>query len=353
MLSEKKQKNIKNDMNNIRSFITSVIMLIFISACSSDNDINEQSPQYLFFKPTLEWGSTKAQISSKMTDCSVLLDTNNELYFHSDEQIIAYSLKNDKLNTVVVIPSKTISLDEILQAFRGYKRLSQYDDLVFLDERSNTIAEIENSNGFYTISWSQYGLEMANAVDLGLSVKWSDVNLNIGYEDCAALSPENNLADRADHLNELFGWGDPTGEKRSKSWFDYPEINSISGTIYDIAKAKWGGKWRIATLSEFNELITACIWTWEEYNGKYGYKVTGPNGNHIFLTLTGYRQGESWLDSGAGFYWTGTIISTVGFTNPYALTFDKDKKGLNITVDGGLAYPYRYHGCAIRPVQDK
>ena len=116
----------------------------------------------------------------------------------------------------------------------------------------------------------------------------------MGFDDYAALTPENFQDDMTRYFNGLIGWGDPTGIKKSEIESDYPKASSISGTIYDVAKVKWGGKWRVATQSEFQELISACIWTWEERNGYYGYKVIGPNGNSIFLPTTGYRIGLSW-----------------------------------------------------------
>ena len=296
-------------MNKIKLFILSIMALacFSFSSCSDEGEnIGSSASQYLFFKPYMEWGSSKSQISSKMADSEVLLDKDNTLCYQSEDETIAYGFKNDKLNTIVVIPEATLSLDEILLAFKGYTLLSQYDNIVYLDEKSSTIAEIENSNGFYTISWSQYGLDMANAVDLGLSVKWADVNLDMGYDDNAALTPENIQDKVTRFFNGLIGWGDPTGVKKSEVEGDYPKTNSISGTTYDVAKAKWGGKWRIATQSEFQELITACIWTWEERNGCNGYKVTGPNGNSIFLPTTGFRRGLTWYDRGIGYYWTGT-----------------------------------------------
>ena len=176
-----------NNMKNIALLILSLMALACFSSCNDEGEDNA-IPQYLFFKPYIEWGSSKAQIASKMADCVVLLDTDNTLCYQSEGETIAYAFKNDKLSTVVVIPETALALDEIVLAFNGYTLLSQYDNVVYLNEQSNTIAEIENSNGFYTISWSQYDLDMANAVDLGLSVKWADVNLDMVYNDYASVS---------------------------------------------------------------------------------------------------------------------------------------------------------------------
>ena len=339
-------------MKNIAFSIMFLMALPCFYSCSDEGEDNhEKAPQYSFFKPSMEWGSSKMQIAQDMADCDALESSDNTLCYQSGDEIIAYAFKNDKLHTAVVIPDAELTLDDILSAFDGYTLLEQYNNLVYLDKQSNTIAEIEKSNGFYTISWSQYGLDMANAVDLGLSVKWADVNLDIGYADYAALTPENNQDDVTRFYNGLVGWGDPTGTKRSEYLLDYPDIKSISGSIYDVAKAKWGGKWRIATQSEYLELITACLWTWEERNGYYGYEITGPNGNSIFLPCTGYRRELSWYSSNKGYYWTGTMRPTSSHY-PYVLIFDAADKGLN-TTDTGLTDPFRSYGCAIRPVQER
>lgn len=338
-------------MDRIRFFIISLVGLVFLS-CSNEADYSDDFiPQYLFFKPTLEWGISKSQIAAKMADYEVLLDDDNTLCYKSGDETIAYSFKNNKLNTTVVIPNMTLSLDDISLAFNRYTLLSQYGNNVYLDEKSNTIAEIENSNGFYTINWSQYGLDMANAVDLGLSVEWADVNLDIGYDDFAALTPENNQDVVLKCFNGLIGWGDPTGGKKSEYVSDYPQINSISGTTYDIAKVKWGGKWRIPTKNDFQELISACRWVYEERNGCSGYKVIGPNGNDIFLPSTGYRRGWACYALERGYYWTGTMRSGTS-PYPYVLNFDSSSKGLNTTSVSGLVYPGKDYGCAIRPVRD-
>ena len=142
-------------MNKIKLFILSIMALacFSFSSCSDEGEnIGSSASQYFFFKPYMEWGSSKSQISSKMAGSDVLVDEDNTLCYQSEGETIAYGFKNDKLNTIVVIPKETLSLDEILLAFKSYTLLSQYDNLVYLDKNSNTIAEIENSNGIYTIN---------------------------------------------------------------------------------------------------------------------------------------------------------------------------------------------------------
>ena len=135
-----------------------------------------------------------------------------------------------------------------------------------------------------------------DAVDFGLSVKWASYNVG-------ATTPEE--------YGGYYGWADATGTKTSTNLDDYPSANppsEISGTEYDIARAKWGGNWRMPTSTEYKELLDSCTWTWTTQNGVKGYKVVGKNGNSIFLPAAGGRGGTEVLNVGSdGFYWSGTL----------------------------------------------
>lgn len=127
----------------------------------------------------------------------------------------------------------------------------------------------------------------AGAVDLGLSVKWATCNVG---------------AEKPEDLGDYYAWGET--EKKTEYTEDtykhaedkdgdgdfYDDLNNwedigsnISGTPYDVARAKWGGKWRMPTVEEAEELLGKCSWEWTTVNGTNGYTVTGPNGNSIFL----------------------------------------------------------------------
>jgi ribosomal protein L40E len=140
------------------------------------------------------------------------------------------------------------------------------------------------------------GARMPEAIDLGLSVRWASCNVGTA-------SPEG--------YGGYYGWADPTGTKTKTKLIYYPSANppsSISGTKYDIARAKWGGKWRLPTKAEQQELADKCTWTWTTQNGVNGYKVVGKNGNSIFLPAAGYRGGTDVVSVGTrGYYWSGTL----------------------------------------------
>ena len=171
-------------------------------------------------------------------------------------------------------------------------------------------------------------------VDLGLSVKWASCNVG-------ALFPED--------YGNYYAWGEtePKEEYTRENSLTYGlDISELQAQGYidsegnltpshDAATANLGGCWRMPTSEEWQELVDNCTWTWTGY----GYKVTGPNGNHIFLPAAGYRYGSSL--HGAGFYWSSTPDESI---YAYYLYFSS----------GGqyVGWSDRDYGLSVRPVSD-
>ena len=98
------------------------------------------------------------------------------------------------------------------------------------------------------------------------------------------------------------------------------------------------------TDEELEELIGKCDWEWTSQSGRNGYKVTGPNGNSIFLPAAGWRYGTSLIDAGGnGGYWSSPNAGNSLYA--YSLFFDS---GRRLVVWG-----YRGYGQSVRPVSDK
>lgn len=188
-----------------------------------------------------------------------------------------------------------------------------------------------------------------DAIDLGLSVKWASRNVD-------APSPEKT--------GGLYGWGDPTGKKVTTDLEQYPTPippEDICGTKYDIARAKWGGKWRLPSVQEMRELVQKCTWKWATYNGRDGMLVTGPNGNSIFLPAAGFvNERSSWntFDDDLnpsiqvdGYYWTGTLYGTEG-TDASRACFLFFNKWDEISFSKRTNYNFRSTGQSVRAVYD-
>lgn len=210
----------------------------------------------------------------------------------------------------------------ILEQVNGMKHVYRIDEVDRID-----IEEFTTDEDYY-----EY-------VDLGLSVNWAAVNLDIDSYDYAASAPEV--------LGGYYGWGDPTGRNHSKNEQDYPLYDhevSISGTDLDLLHNYWGGAWRLPTEAEAEELRTKCTWTWEELNGKPGYRVTGPSGKSIFLPTSSWRVGDtvdtSYLNT-HGYYWTGTNVTSYYVAQ---LAFSQKYQWY---------YNYRYNGYQMRGVRKK
>lgn len=185
-------------------------------------------------------------------------------------------------------------------------------------------------------------------VDLGLSVKWATCNVG---------------ATKAEEYGDYFAWGE-VEPKDYYHWDSYKWCNGSYDTqtkyctdIYygtvdnktvldlsdDAARANWGGSWRMPTDAELTELREQCTWTWTTQNGVYGRKVTGPNGNSIFLPAAGFRDGSSLCNAGSdGNYWS-SLLSTVRPDSAWRVLYFGSS---NV----GRGYDRRSYGFSVRPV---
>ena len=188
-------------------------------------------------------------------------------------------------------------------------------------------------------------------VDLGLSVKWASCNVG---------------ATQPWEYGGYYAWGE-TEEKSNYSYNTYKYYgrnntgitkyctNSSDGTVDnkttleptdDVATVKWGGTWRMPTRAEQIELRNNCTWTWTAINGVSGYRVTGPNGNSIFLPATGISGGQfttGFLQGSFGFYWSGSLSTVWSDHRAYNMNFGIGNYDFD-EVDE------RCTGLAIRPV---
>ena len=111
---------------------------------------------------------------------------------------------------------------------------------------------------------------------------------------------------------------------------------------YNVVSQSWGSNWKTPTRANFQELINYCTWTWESRDGVNGYKVTGKNGNSIFLPAAGLQKnGYGQSINSLMFYWTKNLYQS-GFA--YVLY------GSSTEYHTNTAYNTSTQNCSIRPV---
>ncbi|MDE6690132.1 MAG: hypothetical protein K2J86_09700 [Prevotella sp.] len=173
-------------------------------------------------------------------------------------------------------------------------------------------------------------------VDLGLpsGVKWATCNVG-------ASSPSD--------YGDYYAWGETTPkseyiEENCKTW--KKSLGGISGNSqYDAARANWGGSWRLPSNTECEELIKKCTWTWTSQGGYNGYKITGPNGNSIFVPAAGFRLGSSiYCAEDFGYYWSSTPYGSIAQRTSYYLGF--------FSSHHSVGWLNRNGGFSVRPVSD-
>ncbi len=168
-------------------------------------------------------------------------------------------------------------------------------------------------------------------VDLGLSVRWATCNLG---------------ADSPSDYGSYYAWGEtePKESYTSANSLTYGKsmdvIEEDSG--FDAANDTWGGFWRLPSKQEADELSLKCTHEWTTMGEHKGYKITGPNGNSIFLPAAGccYKS-KLYNAEVSGFYWTSTPHETINY-NAYELFI-----GVGMFSSSSN---YRYIGQSIRPV---
>ena len=200
-----------------------------------------------------------------------------------------------------------------------------------------------------TTNEDENGSNGVEAVDLGLSVKWA--NMNVG-------------AEKDSGFGSYFAWGE-VKPKKYYSWNTY--VWSRENTQFlvkysitdrktqldlsdDAARANWGGDWRMPTVDECEELVDPdkCTWEWITKDSVNGYKVTGKKtGNSIFLPITGFRFYDSvQFRAINGIYWTSTLY-TASPSKAWCIEFNFT----DVNVHYGNLSSNRFSGRCIRAVK--
>ncbi len=289
--------------------------------------------------------------------------------FINDVLIGTHELKLEKsgcatlTKTITIKENENLTINEKLQTGKEITiSTDQYGDKIYVDGNyvgtspitsnlsygSHNIKAVRNDKEVSkTISVSQSGgennvklafVQEINGheyVDLGLpsGLKWATCNVG---------------ANKPEDYGSYFAWGETATKssyKENNSKTYGKSFSDIGGkSQYDAARANWGGTWRMPTKAELEELENKCTWKWTTQNGVKGYKVTGPNGNSIFLPAAGRRYGSSLYYAGErGNYWSST--SNESYSNyAYGLDFNSSYQI--------VGWYRRDSGLSVRPVAE-
>lgn len=182
-----------------------------------------------------------------------------------------------------------------------------------------------------------------SAVDMGLSVKWA--NMNLGASDVS-------------EPGSFYAWGE-TKVKSNYEWSNYSFSGETEGSVTkygdiddmyvllsadDVASVRKGDGWRIPTKHEFKELVDNCEKQWSEEPEGY-YLVSKVNGNSIFLPAVGYMEGRQKAEGiSLSRYWTSSTGSYDGEAVYYSMF---NSMGMSLEAVSGD----RSLGYSVRPVQ--
>lgn len=215
----------------------------------------------------------------------------------------------------------------------------------------NAIITATLQNGYKTIAYVCAPKTPIQAYDLGLSVLWGNRNLG-------SATPE--------YMGVPFAWGELKPrtyyEDEEYRWFTangYSKYNKTDMTRRldledDMAQKHLGGKWRMPTRKEVEELLSVSNITATTYNGANVLKII-KNGKTLYLPEAPYRneQGARWADPAGGYFWSSEIFEdeathAARWSQAYCARFE-----LSSNLFFGLMNFNRYYAMPIRPVKDK
>ena len=257
----------------------------------------------------------------------------NSLYFDSPLHLVfpMTDLSNLEVDDKVFNTSQDIYLTIPESAVSQYKtKFKQLSDENFIIVRNSDPGWLRLKELGYNMDWVVGNATGMSAVDLGLSVKWGSCNVNaITYND----------------LGSPYSWASPMLQIEY-SPDTYPEGAADREVTeeYDIATCMYGSGWRTPSKEQFEELITKCQWEWIRNDDFIGYKITGPNGNSIFLPRTNFSYPKKDTTEEDSLLNTSTCrtLSRDEYGSPVIFQFASDRIEFN--------FSQAWQGSYVRPV---
>lgn len=319
------------------------------AACFNFNHIGAIATLQLIMPEDVSWKSATLTSESNIFVTSASMD-----------------ISNGTLTNKETTNSQTLDLVDI-----SGKELTLYMALLPCSTGNLTLTVLSNENKAYTAKLAGKTIEAGKAykwiasptkplfvrsgtengygfVDLGLSVKWA--NMNVGatavneYGNYYAWGEVSPQSDNSYSFN-TYKWNSDgyltsmtkytcKDDNKKGIWYNGNTFVGDGKTVLDseddVAIVNWGGRWRMPTQSEQEELIKSCYWIWtNNYNetGVAGFiaykaksiedkwKFNSASSNsytlsdvHIFLPASGGRQNGSLHSEGdCGCYWSSSL----------------------------------------------
>ena len=232
-----------------------------------------------------------------------------------------------------------------------FESVTEDDDYVYFTLSNGTVIKLPKGSGNqssmgdgYVTSGKADGYYYVD-LDLPSGTKWATCNVG------------SNLVAGPGYF---FAWG----ETVRKSIYDETSYTlnisdiptDIHLTEYDAATVNWGNNWATPTKEHWNELLRWANWTYTTYNEINGWKVSGPNGNSIFLPAVGYSQGaKGFLYYLSSTFYGGWVYANGEYYNNcvYCITNDNyeytNTPAKDPTQLPELQYVIRFHSAAGNP----
>lgn len=255
---------------------------------------------------------------------------------------IAYAIHRSALHPDSVLECYSLPITDVVDGAFTVNLARLHDATTYYYAAFTEVDGVRTMSVIKEFTTETFIHKVAEAVDLGLSVKWASWNIGAtAPEEYGCYYAWGEVEEKADYSLETYLYNIDSL---------YIDIGTeISGSEYDVAHVKWGDGWRMPTEAEIEELCDKCIWKLTPYYfnkgwGSADYTITGPNGNSIVIPAAGYYAGKEHNKVySRGCYWTGTL-SGHSEENAYILFFYSNSKYWDRWE--------RYRGFTVRPVKD-
>lgn len=213
-------------------------------------------------------------------------------YDYYDDDVVAGGAER-ALNSIIIIVILIIAAIVLLFIVGGLLNIYYWFNPKAAPNYKRALAKQEQEKKHEEYVKEQRKNASPNAVDIGLSVKWSSFNLG-------AYKPAD--------VGSTFYWAE-----NQPSTIGYPKYSKVKVDVigdiagdekYDAATNMLGKNWRLPTDEECQELLNKCKWETKVIDSIEGRLVTGPNGNSIFLPFNQKNSISGKYVS--GHYWTST-----------------------------------------------